>query len=133
MPDVLVSLLHCSGWRVASPPPLPPVQCVARLNPTQTEGRRDIDWFGPSQTRCCCAATLTDTTRCNLLSWIRCGLLRPEKYARKLWEERLVTLRGKAGLCSATAGSSCESAGGGREGLLLLGCQLQSWAGHGNY
>ena len=36
MPDVLVSLLHCSGWRVASPPP-PPVQCVARLNPTQTE------------------------------------------------------------------------------------------------
>lgn len=67
MSDLLVSPSQCRLELEHCVPPSSPsvlLGCqAARLlaQPYADGGRRDIDWFGPSQTPCCCAATLTDT------------------------------------------------------------------------
>ena len=119
LPDLLVSL-PCSGWSFASPPPV-----SVLLGSTLRRRREGEILIGSVPAKLVAVVQpLTDTTHCNLLSWIRCGLLQPEKYARKLWERRdwwrYVV---KPGSAQSSAGSSCESAGG-RQGLLLSVAQL---------
>ena len=84
MPDVLVSPPLFRLERCVPPPPV----CVL-LGSTLRRRREGEILIGSVPAKLVAVVQpLTDTTHCNLLSWIRCGLLQPEKYARKLWERR---------------------------------------------